>query len=465
MKPKNRYPEPKRIKSGRNLFVVDFDNRTPLAGLSWDAGNGQYYYTFFKDEKDVQTGKKTRKDYSFGVDYQEAVFRFKNWKQDTQKVSLAIPDKDVSFEFELDEKAPNFESFVASAKTSVQYNKQYALHLLKQFLNDEQLRIEAIRLLNLNDLLPKQYKTVSLKDICQYYKDNNPVCQAEKRRAEKTIEMFEHITKKKNINDITEDDMFTYKKYLTDMFEHKKMSTTWLNGWFKRIKAVLNFYNQNKQGNGEKELVKKVYEYCSVLKKVKEVIKFPAKSIDVKTAKEIFQKAKNDSELLLMLLLMLNTGYYPTDLRNLKKDMIKTKGGLTYILFKRIKTGEQFIRVNCLWDITAKLLKKQCEKFPHSEYVFVSDNGGMYAESTLCGKFREFFKDMGTITAKHFRDTVASELAYDVTNINILKVTLGHSIGNSKEEFWKYVESRPEKQKPAADILYKKFEQAIKIVK
>jgi hypothetical protein len=150
--------------------------------------------------------------------------------------------------------------------------------------------------------------------------------------------------------------------------------------------------------------------------------------------------------------------------------MIKEKDGLTYILFKRLKTKEQFVRVNCLWDITAKLLKKQCARFPHSNFVFVTEAGANYAESTLGKKFLAFFKDMKhtdktPITSRHFRDTVSSELAFDVQNINILKITLGHSISNSKDEFWKYVESRPEQQKTASDILYTKFEQAIKIIK
>ena len=96
--------------------------------------------------------------------------------------------------------------------------------------------------------------------------------------------------------------------------------------------------------------------------------------------------------------------------------------------------------------------------------------GGAVGEATLGKKFNAFFKsftkeDKPSISAKHFKDTVASSLAFDVTNVNIIKVTLGHSIQNTKDEFWKYVESRPEQQKQASDILYNKFKDAIENIK
>ena len=97
-KNKRKYPEPKRIKIGRNKFVADVDQKTPLVGLSWDAGNGQYYYTFFKSEKDVQAKKKTRKDYSFGVDYNDATFEYKQWIKDNRTITLSTPTPDTSVE-------------------------------------------------------------------------------------------------------------------------------------------------------------------------------------------------------------------------------------------------------------------------------------------------------------------------------------------------------------------------------
>jgi hypothetical protein len=117
-----------------------------------------------------------------------------------------------------------------------------------------------------------------------------------------------------------------------------------------------------------------------------------------------------------------------------------------------------------------KLLKKQLDKYPNTEFVFITQAGGQYTESTLDKKFSPFFralnKDCNTsYTAKHFKDTVASNLAFDVSNVNIIKITLGHSIKGAKDEFWKYVEDRPEQQKPAIDILYMKFKDAIEGIK
>jgi hypothetical protein len=185
-KNKGKYPTPKRIKSGRNLFVLDYDGK-PLVGLSWDSGNGQYFYTFWKSEKDIQTGRKTRKDYSFGVHYGDAVFKFRQWVRDTQKLSLIIPDdiqteqvvtkklspaaqqnlQDIYNDLGVDKEAPTDLTYTGeniepangvSILNTIKTDKQYALHLIKQLLQDDELRIETIRLLKLNDLLPAQYK-------------------------------------------------------------------------------------------------------------------------------------------------------------------------------------------------------------------------------------------------------------------------------------------------------------------
>jgi len=503
---KTKYPEPKRVKVGRNKFVCDLDGKTPLMGLSWDSGNGQYFSTFFKNEKDFKAGLKTRKDYSFGVHYEDAVLKFKVFIKDNQEFILSAPTADVEVEQDItrnltdkdkewfdkfyqdlgiDEEPPESISFggigleqsdIPDAKftSKIKIDKKYALHYIKQLLSDEEIKIEVIRMLKLNDLLPKQHNILTIENIMDYYINENKCSLREKRQCKNTMNYFSSVIKKKSINDITEDDIYTYRDFTRDKCDAKKKSTTWLNGRYTRVKTVLNFYNKNKKGNGEKELVKKVLDYCKVLTRVDDIIKEPPKTFDPITVKKLFERAieQNNRKMLLMLLLMLNTGYTPVDIRGLKKDAVKKKEDLTYILFSRRKTGQVFKRVNCLWGITAKLLGEQIQKYPNSPYVFNSNWGSSYGESTLTRHFREFFDipkeikhlDGTKVNAKHFKDTLTTSLAFTVTNVNILKITIGHSLSNNKDEFWKYIDSRPEQQKPASDILYAKFQDAIKII-
>lgn len=492
----SKYIEPKRTKIGKNLFVCGFDNH-PIKGLSWDKGNGTYYYTFFASEKDFKMGIKTRKDYSFGSEYQSAVFNYKSWAKDNSIITLDIPDNEAELrqpvvktltpkqqqelqqiykdlgsdkialsEITFDVDGAEEEVFTKKQgyafKNKLTTNKKYALHFLKQLLQDEEIKIEVIRLLKLNDLLPKEHKLLPIKEVLSLYIDTNNCTDKEKRQIKRTIDAFTSITKKKTINTITEDDIKLFKKSIIS----SKLSSTHINGMFGRLKTVLNFYNKNKDGNGEKELVKKVLDYCSILTKVEDIIEDPPKSLDAKTVKNILTASKDNKELFLMFLLMLNTGYTPVDLRTLTKDRIKAKDDLTYILFSRTKTKKMYKRVNCLWDITANLLKEQCSQNPNTNFVFITQIGSPYAESTLSKKFYNFFKSINRadINPKHFKDTVVSSLAFNVVNINVLKVTIGHSLGKkSSEEFWKYIDRLPEQQKPAIDILYKKFKTAIAV--
>lgn len=484
-----KYQVPKRVKIGRNKFVVDFDNKTPLIGLSFDTGNGQYFYTFFLSEKDYRTGKKTRKDYSFGVNYTDAVLKFKAFKSESEKLFLSIPDNasisqtiDIPVEsfshirtgfstqantfivnpdlheklsFDLDKDLTQENLPDGKINSTILTDKKYGLYLLKQLLSVEEYKIEAIRILKLNELLPKEYRIVSLKEISEFYKDNNTVSKACKGKVKNTIKHFTKITKKHNLNDIKEEDIIIYR----DFVKNENKSESYIANRFRFLKSALNFYLENKSCNGEKELIRQVLTVAKEkLKSGVPTAKEGPKSIDVTTAQKIFDKAKQDKELYLMFLIMLNCGYYPIDIRQLKKSMIKTKDNMTYIIHRRSKTGKAFIRINVLWDITAKLLKEYIEENPNSDYVFLSDRKDMYAEDTMSKKLNNFFHDNNiNHNAKHFRDTVASSLAFKVTNNNYVKVTLGHCINDKNNEFWKYVESNPEEVLQVKNILWDKY--------
>jgi integrase len=482
MKKESKYQEPKRVKVGRIKYVCDFDGK-PLVGLSWDRGNGQYFYTHYKSEKDFIAGRKTRKDYSFGSDYAKAVFAFKQWREQAGKLTLALPqgteveqwltatltpddvtdvqeilaEKGVSdypvdavHRFKL--QAPDLSDYPVESK--IKTDRQYALHLLQQLLSDEEIKIEAIRLLKLNDLMPKQHRPLPLAEIASFYREHSSATPKEKTQVESTLAHFKAITGKSLLNDVTEDDVFIYRDAIASL----NKSTTYTNGRYERLKRALNYYNNNKQGNGEKEIVRTVLDYCKALKQVTGKVQDAAKTFDVPTLKKIFKAAENDSEMFLMCLLMLNTGYTPVDIRKLRKEQIQEKDGLTYIDFSRTKTGEQFFRINCLWTVTAELLRKHCASHT-SPYVFVTGAKGAYKESTLGKRFSAFFEAM-PYTAKHFKDTVVSELAFSISNTNILKLTIGHSTA-SKDQFWKYVRTQPQQQKEAADILWAKFSSAL----
>jgi len=475
--------EPKRVKIGRQKYACDHNGK-PLVGLSWDKGNGQYYFTEWKSETDVIAGKKTRKDYSFGSEYDTAIFRFKQWREQSGKLTLTLPSnietehvatKNLSQEEQdglqkiyddlgIDKTAPKSltygaegieESDTIQIQSSILADRQYALSLLRQLLQDEEIKIEAIRLLKLNDLMPKTHKHLPIAEVLNFYIQDNDCTKKEKRLIRVAVEHFMQITKKKLINDITEDDILLFRDAIASL----KQSSTYTNGRYGRLKTCLNYYNDNKKGNGEKELVKRVLEYCKLLKKVSTKVNDPAQTFDVKNLKKVFKKAQDDSsEMFIMCLLMLNAGYTPVDLRGLRKDQIHEKDGLAYIDFSRTKTMEQFFRINCLWDVSAKLLREHCDSHT-SEFVFITGDKGPYAESTLGKRFTTFFKGMPH-SAKHFKDTVVSELAFSITNTNILKLTIGHSTAGA-DQFWKYVRTQPQQQKGAADLLWEKFSSAI----
>ena len=74
---------PPRARVGRYLFVVDTMGEV-VSGLSFDTGNGYYYFASWKRENDVKLGKKTRKDYEFGTDYDQAIFEYSQWKSERE---------------------------------------------------------------------------------------------------------------------------------------------------------------------------------------------------------------------------------------------------------------------------------------------------------------------------------------------------------------------------------------------
>lgn len=481
---------PKRIKVGKNKFVTDFDNKTPLSGLSWDNCNGQYYYTFYKSDKDYISGKKTRKDFSFGSDYQEAVFRFKKFTDGRSSFILTVPAeieveqvvtkllstsqqdnlKDIANDLGVVDYIPP-QSLIfqsenmsiadnVSIKNHIKTDKQYALSLLKQLLNDDELRIEAIRLLSLSHLLPQKYDTLPIKDVLLFYKDN-PCDSQEKDKVEYAIKLFLSVTKKVNVNDLTEDDIADYYDYVVG----SDYSPAYKKGLLTKIKTCFSYYLTGRK-NRDKELVQDVHN------KMLNIIKTSAakpdespKSISIELAKSILSLAIADEEIYLMCLLMLNCGYYPVDIAQLRKDMIRVDNGINYIIHRRSKTKGMYVRLNCLWAETYTLLQSQIAK-TKGDYVFKSKTGDCYSEETISKKLNKLMKGLKhktgeKVTAKHFRDTVASSLAFDVTNVNIIKITLGHATGN-RDEFWKYVEAHPKAQQEAADILYQKFASAIK---
>ena len=74
-----KFKTPPRKKVGRNWFVTDREEMI-VEGLSFDTGNGYYFYSGWRTEAEVKQNKKTRKDYQFGRDYDEAIFLFRQWR-------------------------------------------------------------------------------------------------------------------------------------------------------------------------------------------------------------------------------------------------------------------------------------------------------------------------------------------------------------------------------------------------
>ena len=78
-------------------------------------------------------------------------------------------------------------------------------------------------------------------------------------------------------------------------------------------------------------------------------------------------------------------------------------------------------------------------------------------------EFYRFWDDFHEKYGDYFAEKIFSVyLQSDVYPLSYL--LLDKYIKSDRDEFWKYIDSRPEQQKPASDILYDKFKKVIEAI-
>jgi integrase len=179
----------------------------------------------------------------------------------------------------------------------------------------------------------------------------------------------------------------------------------------------------------------------------------PPKPIAKEDVHKLLEKANNKWKAIM--LLALNCGYYAKDIHDLKKEMIKQKDGLNYVVFPREKNKN--MRVNVLWKETKEALDKYMSENPNDlEYVFSCQYGGLLHPHDIQRSFDRLRKKVGVsdeVKFCHFRDGAATAL-FGKVNSDMLKVTIGHRIVGEKS---KYISVKPEKVKICADTIWQEY--------
>jgi integrase len=479
---------PQRKKVGRNWFVLDGEGKI-VEGLSFDTGNGYYFYSGWRREAEVKQKKKTRKDYQFGRDYDEAIYLFKQWVA-KDKVYSDIPYDSIvesGKSIASPEDAPegsevieeinedgHLEGFAVSRQMDDDEIWRRARKLILQDIREASKKLGFPALIEIEDKLLK-YKDVpklTVTNILDFYWKYNKSQKKEKRMVRLAVNEFIKYIKDEDISNIDKFDVISFNEYLSS----DDNSSNFINKRIERVITCFKYYNKNYEkkllvDNQHKSeiaiVIQLIKEHTT---KAEEQINDTPKSFEINTLKKIFKHIKDDKEFTLINLLALNCGFYAIDIEGLKKNMIREKDGITYISYPRDKTQRTSPRIIILFDKTVKLLKEYIGLNPNNtEYIFLNSAGTNLKTGTIQRKFKKLkdnikHSDGSTIDFKNYRDTVTSTLVYQVKNTDLLTITIGHDFSGKKNVYWKYVETKIDEVKSVPEILYKKFKRVIDIL-
>lgn len=347
---------PPRKKVGRNWYVLDGEGKI-VEGLAFDTGNGYYFYSGWRQEAEVKQKKKTRKDFQFGRDYDEAVYLFKQWV-DKDKVFSDVPYKSIVESGEpisAPEDAPegtgiieeinedgHIEGFVVSRQMDDDEIWRRARKLILQDIREASKKLGFPALIEIEDKLLK-YKNIpklTVTNILDFYWKYNKSQEKEKRMLRLSVNEFIKYIKDEGISNIDKFDVISFNEYLNSGGN----SSNFINKRIERVITCFNYYNKHyekkllvdNQHKSEIEVVIQLLKEHTI--KATEQIKDTPKTFEIKTLTKIFKHIKEDKEFTLINLLALNCGFYAIDIEGLKKNMIKEKDGITYISYPRDKT-------------------------------------------------------------------------------------------------------------------------------
>ncbi len=399
----------KRKRGGQPKYVLDQEGN-PITGLSQSKADGRYYITHAKPRKWL------------GADYHKALVRFREWqakqKGATVTIREAVPEVmgypiqpgTVHIQHEMPD-----DVFWAQVRSAITDNP----HLAAQKTGLPLDRLEQFK---------SPDKTASLAEIKQLYltKPNGGLAKSN-RDAGSYWDEFSKIVGVTTIAEITIDHINRYHDKIYDDYKRKGMSPSWVKARFVAVKSILNY--ALKRGK-DATRIQTVKGFCMMLAPPAKNASNP-KDISPEHYKALLDKA--DTKWSAILLLALNQAGYPIDIASVKKTDIDLKKQT--LVNRRTKTGVP--RIAILWDRTIQAIEKYQAEYPHhSEFLFVSYNGGQYAANHIGRGFRRLrvvagvpSKGDNKVEFSHIRDgaqTAAIEGGADAVRVDML---LGHKTG------------------------------------
>jgi integrase len=335
-----------------------------------------------------------------------------------------------------------------------------------QTLSDR-VGIPALAKVKLADSL--ETRPLKLQVLLDFYLKNNPSVKDELKDVKASFLQFMQLVGKETVEEIRDADLYGYDDSLKRINEKRELpNSRYVNKRFARVRTVFNFYNNNfkrinKSDNPHEDCIVKVMkDFTAICVKLAEQIitQDPPKDFAPKIFKQMMQ-VEPDEMYKLIYCLTLACGFYAKDIEGLTKSMIKTKNDIVYIDYPREKTKRVHNRLIVLPQIVAdKLTAYIASDKTESDFIFKNQQKANLKRQSIWDHFdllrKTITHDDGTeISFKHLRDTTASTLAFAVTNVNFINITIGHRA--VKSEYWKYIRTNQEQHKEVPKIMYEKF--------
>lgn len=231
--------------------------------------------------------------------------------------------------------------------------------------------------------------------------------KSELDKVRNTWDRFGKIVKVKTILEI---DKTHINKYYNNIYKKYQSgwSTTWIKGYFERIKRVLNSATIDLDHPDD---IIEVLRLCrNKLKSPRQIVQNPPYRIKKSEFKKLLDGS--NTEMKAMWLLSMNCAYYAVDVATVPLSAFDWDEKT--VVFRRGKTEARGKghRAAVLWDITIDALKKYIEdnKKRKRETLFVSCYGSPYVEGRIRKKFVKIRNEAGLEHIEHqnFRDSVES---------------------------------------------------------
>ena len=227
-------------------------------------------------------------------------------------------------------------------------------------------------------------------------------------------------------------------------------STTWINGYFERVKRVFNYGIEH--FDNASELQNCIARMKAVLKSERKVIKNPAKLINKSDLQKLLRVSNAEEKA--MWLLSLNCAYYKVDIATLPIDAIDFENRT--VIYRRTKTGEH--RAAIMWESTCEAIRGYQKEFPHKgRTLFISKQTGTQYNDDRVYKLFVGCKNRAKIESKlshnHFRDSAETVCRIKGNIPDSIDAVMGHK---DKKSSGNYVdpEAYPQIAEPACKAIY-----------